>query len=108
MPVCSITQAVIITSSGSSNRIEGNRLTDEQVNDLYKKMRIKKFRTRDEQEVVGYLETLELVFSQSAEILIKESSILYLHRNMLKYNDKDARHQGQYKFGSNRVEASAG
>jgi len=100
-----LTQAVIITSSGSSNRIEGNRLTDEQVNDLYKKMRIKKFRTRDEQEVVGYLETLELVFSHYAEILIKESSILYLHCQMLKYSDKDARHKGQYKFGSNRVEA---
>jgi len=100
-----LTHAVIITSSGSSNRIEGNRLTDEQVNDLYRNMRIKKFRTRDEQEVVGYLETLALVFNNYAEILIKESSILYLHRNMLKYSDKDARHKGQYKFGSNRVEA---
>ncbi len=100
-----LTQAVIITSSGSSNRIEGNRLTDEEVNDLYRNMRIKKFKTRDEQEVAGYLETLALVFANYTDIPIKESSILYLHRNMLKYSDKDARHKGQYKFGSNRVEA---
>ena len=44
-----LTYAVIVTSTGSSNRIEGNRLTDEQVNDLYRNLRIKKFRTRDEQ-----------------------------------------------------------
>ena len=100
-----LTHAVIITSSGSSNRIEGNRLTDDEVNNLYKNLRIKKFRTRDEQEVAGYLETLALVFNNYAEILIKESSILYLHQNMLKYSDKDARHKGQYKLGSNRVEA---
>jgi len=100
-----LTYAVIVTSTGSSNRIEGNRLTDEQVNDLYRNLRIKKFRTRDEQEVAGYLETLALVFNNYAEIPIKESSILYLHHNMLKYSDKDARHKGQYKFGSNRVEA---
>ena len=100
-----LTHAVIITSSGSSNRIEGNRLTDDEVNNLYKNLRIKKFKTRDEQEVAGYLETLALVFNNYADIPITESSILYLHQNMLKYSDKDSRHKGQYKLGSNRVEA---
>ena len=56
------TQSVIVTSTGASNRIEGNRLSDEEVEKLYQNLRIKKFKTRDEQEVAGYLELLELVF----------------------------------------------
>jgi len=100
-----LTHSVIVTSTGSSNRIEGNRLTDIEVEVLYRNLRIKKFKTRDEQEVAGYLEMLELVFDSYREIPVKESSIRQLHRDMLKYSDKDARHKGQYKFGSNRVEA---
>jgi len=100
-----LTNAVIVTSTGSSNRIEGNRLNDEQIKNLYTNLRIKKFRSRDEQEVAGYLETLALVFDKYDDIPINESSILYLHHNILKYSDKDSRHKGQYKFGSNRVEA---
>jgi len=100
-----LTHSVIVTSTGASNRIEGNHLNDEQVEKLYKNLRIKKFKTRDEQEVAGYLEMLELVFENYSEIAIRESSILQFHHDMLKYSDKDSRHKGQYKFGPNRVEA---
>lgn len=100
-----LTHSVIVTSTGSSNRIEGNRLNDAEVESLYKNLRIRKFRTRDEQEVAGYLEMLERVFASYRDIPVKESSILQLHRDMLKHSDKDARHKGQYKFGPNRVEA---
>ncbi|GAB5537895.1 MAG: hypothetical protein Rubg2KO_41440 [Rubricoccaceae bacterium] len=54
-----LTQSVIVTSTGASNRIEGNRLSDDEVEALYRSMRIRKLRTRDEQEVAGYLEMLE-------------------------------------------------
>jgi Fic family protein len=100
-----LTHSVIVTSTGSSNRIEGNRLNDAEVEALYKNLRIRKFRTRDEQEVAGYLEMLELVFASYRHIPVRESSILQLHRDMLRHSDKDARHKGQYKFGPNRVEA---
>ena len=100
-----LTHSVIVTSTGASNRIEGNKLTDAQVEALYKNLRIRKFKTRDEQEVAGYLEMLELVFESYKDIPLKESMILQLHRDMLKYSDKDERHRGQYKFGPNRVEA---
>ena len=100
-----LTNSVIITSSGSSNRIEGNTLNDKEVENLYKNLRIKKFKTRDEQEVAGYLQCLETVFNSYESIPITESSILQLHQSMLKYCEKDERHRGQYKFGSNRVEA---
>jgi Fic family protein len=100
-----LTHSVIVTSTGASNRIEGNKLTDNEVEALYKNLRIRKFKTRDEQEVAGYLEMLELVFERHADIPLKESTILQFHRDMLKYSDKDERHRGQYKFGPNRVEA---
>lgn len=100
-----LTHSVIVTSTGASNRIEGNKLTDTQVEALYKNLRIRKFKTRDEQEVAGYLEMLELVFGSYKDISLKESTILQLHRDMLKYSNKDERHRGQYKFGPNRVEA---
>lgn len=100
-----LTHSVIVTSTGASNRIEGNKLTDIEVEALYKNLRIRKFRTRDEQEVAGYLEMLKLVFDSFSDIPLKESTILQLHRDMLKYSEKDERHRGQYKFGPNRVEA---
>lgn len=100
-----LTHSVIVTSTGASNRIEGNHLSDSDVEALYRKLRIKKFKTRDEQEVAGYLEVLELVLESFADIPVKESTILQLHGNMLKHSEKDARHKGNYKFGSNRVEA---
>jgi len=100
-----LTHSVIVTSTGSSNRIEGNRLNDAEVEALYRNLRIRKLRTRDEQEVAGYLEMLELVFGSYRDIPVKESSILQLHRDMLKYCEKDSRHKGHYKFGPNRVEA---
>lgn len=100
-----LTHSVIVTSTGSSNRIEGNRLTDQEVEDLYRNLHIKKFKTRDEQEIVGYLEVLEIVFKNYLDIPITEASLLTLHHAMLRYSNKDQHHKGSYKSGSNRVEA---
>jgi Fic family protein len=100
-----LTQSVIVTSTGASNRIEGNRLSDGDVESLYQQMHIKSFKTRDEQEVVGYLKGLENIFEHYADIPVKESFILQLHRDMLFFSDKDKGHKGCYKFGHNRVEA---
>lgn len=100
-----LTQSVIVTSTGASNRIEGNKLSDKEVEALYKSMRIRSFKTRDEQEVAGYLEALQIIFENHQEMPITESIILQLHGLMLACSDKDQRHKGQYKFGPNRVEA---
>jgi Fic family protein len=85
--------------------IEGNRLTDIEVEALYKNLHAKKFKTRDEQEIVGYLKCLELIFNSYNEISITEASILKLHQDMLNFSEKDDWHKGRYKFNSNRVEA---
>lgn len=100
-----LTRSVIVTSTGSSNRIEGNKLSDLEVENLYRNLRVKRFMTRDEQEIAGYLECLEIVFQDYSQMPITESSILALHDHMLSHSDKDVRHKGNYKFGSNRVEA---
>lgn len=100
-----LTQSLIITSTGASNRIEGNSLSDEQVEALYKNLRIKKFKTRDEQEVIGYIQAFELILEHFKEISLTESFILQLHQILLQESDKDAGHRGHYKIGSNRVEA---
>lgn len=100
-----LTQNVIITSTGASNRIEGNQLNDDEVEAIYHDMRIRRLKSRDEQEVVGYFEQLGFVFDNFEEIAITESNILLLHDRLLQHSEKDERHRGNYKFGSNRVEA---
>lgn len=100
-----LTHSVIVTSTGASNRIEGNRLSDEEVEALYRNLHIRRFKTRDEQEVAGYLEMLEHILESYADMPLSESLILQLHRDMLQYSDKDERQRGVYKFGPNRVEA---
>lgn len=100
-----LSQSVIITSTGASNRIEGNRLSDNEVEALYRNMHIRKFKTRDEQEVAGYLQMLELVLDSYGDMPLSESLILQLHKDTLQHSDKDQRQRGAYKFGSNRVEA---
>ena len=98
-------RSVIVTSSGASTRIEGARLTDEQVAKLLKGLKIQKIITRDEQEVAGYAELLTNVFDSYKKLKLSESTVKHFHSELLKYSEKDTRHRGGYKFGSNRVEA---
>ena len=51
-----------IESVGSSTRIEGARLSDAQVETLLSNLTSTSFKTRDEQEVAGYAEAMDLVF----------------------------------------------
>ena len=97
--------SVLITSSGSSTRIEGSKLSDEQVENLYRNLRIKKFKNRDGQEVAGYLELLKKVFDSWENLKFSESLIKGFHKEIMKYSEKDKGHKGNYKSGSNRVEA---
>jgi hypothetical protein len=46
---------------GASNRIEGNKMTNEEIDVLLKKIDITKLTDRDSQEVVGYFDTLDIV-----------------------------------------------
>ena len=94
-----------IESIGSSTRIEGSKLSDREVEKLLSTLEIKSFETRDEQEVAGYAELMDLVFSSWQDIPFNENHIKQLHQTLLRHSEKDERHRGQYKTNSNSVAA---
>jgi hypothetical protein len=57
-----------IESIGSSTRIEGSKLSDREVERVLARLEIKKFATRDEQEVAGYADVMETVFHAWSDI----------------------------------------
>lgn len=94
-----------IESIGSSTRIEGSKLTDREVEKLLSNLAIKTFETRDEQEVAGYAELMDLVFNSWRDIPFNENHVKQLHQILLSHSEKDSRHRGQYKTHSNSVAA---
>ncbi|MES9988378.1 MAG: DUF977 family protein [Candidatus Thiodiazotropha endolucinida] len=92
-----------IESIGSSTRIEGSKLSDREVDQLLRNIEIKKFDTRDEQEVAGYAEVMETIFAHADDIDLTENHIKQLHRDLLAYSTKDERHRGEYKTNTNHV-----
>jgi len=94
-----------IESIGSSTRIEGSRLSDQAVERLLSNLQIKKFDTRDEQEVAGYAEVMSALFLHYPDIPLSENYIKQFHRDLLKYSEKDEWHRGEYKKNNNHVEA---
>lgn len=94
-----------IESIGSSTRIEGSKLSDREVGHLLSRLEIKKFETRDEQEVAGYAEVMETIFQSWQDIPVTENHIKQLHRDLLRYSNKDERHRGEYKTLRNDVGA---
>ena len=98
-------QVATIESIGSSTRIEGSQLSDREVERLLSALEIKAFATRDEEEVAGYAEVMETVFDAWSDIPITENHIQQLHRDLLRYSQKDDRHRGHYKTLPNSVAA---
>lgn len=94
-----------IESIGSSTRIEGSKLSDRDVERLLTNLAIKQFETRDEQEVAGYAELMDLMFQAWKDIPFNENHIKQLHQILLQYSQKDERHRGHYKTSSNSVAA---
>lgn len=94
-----------IESIGSSTRIEGSKLNDRDVERLLSNIAIKQFETRDEQEVAGYAESMDLMFRAWEDIPFNENHIKQLHQILLQYSQKDERRRGHYKTSSNSVAA---
>ena len=68
-------RSILITSTGASTRIEGSKLSDEDVEKLMRGIDIQKFTNRDKQEVKGYYELLENVFNSWKHLQLTESTI---------------------------------
>ncbi|MFA6340860.1 MAG: Fic family protein [Candidatus Paceibacterota bacterium] len=101
--ITNLRKSTLITSAGSSTRIEGARLPDDEVEKIMRGLAISKFADRDSQEVQGYLETLQNVFDSYQTMPLRESVIASLHNQLLKYSNKDDLHRGDYKKKENAV-----
>ena len=94
-----------IESIGSSTRIEGGKLSDADVERLLANLDIKTFQSRDEQEVAGYAQVMEMLFASYEAIDLTENHIMQLHRDLLAFSEKDERHRSAYKTLANHVSA---
>ena len=95
-----------VRSVGASTRIEGSKMTDDEVEVLLKNIEITKLEDRDAQEVVGYFEVLDIISEAYQDINISENSLKNLHNILMKHSTKDDWHKGDYKQHSNAVEAT--
>ena len=94
-----------IASVGSSTRIEGAHLSDIEVEQILSRLEKRQFQSRDEEEVGGYAEAMNLVFDSFEDIPVTENYVKQLHSILLRYSSKDQKHKGEYKKLSNNVEA---
>lgn len=96
-------RSTLVTSTGASTRIEGARLSDEDIEKMMRGIGIQKFVDRDRQEVQGYYELLANLFDSWKSVSFSESAIKHLHQELLKYVEKDQTHCGDYKTRENKV-----
>ncbi len=101
----SLKKIATIESIASSTRIEGVKLSDAEVKLLLSGLDINSFKNRDEEEVAGYAEAMNLIFESNTEMPFSENLIKQLHQMLLKFSSKDVRHRGEYKKLNNHVEA---
>jgi Fic family protein len=93
----SLRRIATIESVGSSTRIEGAKLSDAEVEKLLAGLQTKTFASRDEQEVAGYADAMDMIFEGYEAITSTESHIGQLRGVLLKYSAKDQDHRGHYK-----------
>ena len=101
----SLKQVATMESIGSSTRIKGAKLSDEEVERLLSNAGIQQFKSWDEEEVAGYAAVMNRIFESHADISLTESHIKQLHRELLQFSNKDSWYRGNYKKSANHIEA---
>jgi len=94
---------VIITSTGASTRIEGAKMTDEEIARFLRGLKVKAPKSRDEQEVAGYADLIGRIFDNYKTIKLTENWILQFHSILLQFSEKDKIHKGKFKSVDNTV-----
>jgi len=94
---------VIITSTGSSTRIEGSKMNDQQIAQFLRGLKSKSPKNRDEEEVAGYADLLGRIFDSYETMKLTEGWILQFHEILLHFSEKDINHKGKYKRTNNTV-----
>ncbi|CAN5422053.1 hypothetical protein BH09BAC5_BH09BAC5_05300 [soil metagenome] len=93
-----------VESTGSSTRIEGSHMTDDEVRTFLFDLKIEKLEERDQQEVKGYFHVLDIISEAYNDIEISEAGLKSLHNELLRFSEKDEWHKGNYKQHANSVE----
>lgn len=96
-------RSVLITSTGASTRIEGSRMSDEEVARLIRGLKSAPPKGRDAEEVAGYADLLGRIFDHWQTLKITEGQILHFHKILLNFSEKDKAHKGAYKTTDNKV-----
>lgn len=94
---------VIITSTGASTRIEGSKMTDEEIARFLRGLKTRPPKSRDEQEVAGYADLIGRIFDNWKTITLSENWIQTFHEILLQFSEKDEAHKGKYKDSPNTV-----
>ncbi|MFC1771607.1 Fic family protein [Candidatus Margulisiibacteriota bacterium] len=94
-----------IESVASSTRIEGSKLSDAEVEKLLFGLETHSLKSRDEEEVVGYSDLMNIIFESYSSIPLTENHIKQLHSILLQHSSKDIKHRGKYKTLPNDVQA---
>lgn len=96
-------RSVIITSTGASTRIEGARMSDEEVARLIRGLKTKPPKGRDAEEVAGYADLLGRIFDNYKTLKLTEGQIWQFHEILLHFSSKDQLEKGKYKSSDNIV-----
>lgn len=89
-----------IQSSEYSNKIEGIRTTDDRIKKIINEKVEPK--NRNEEEIAGYRDVLQLIHENYENISITPNMILQLHKNLYKYSAVSS--GGKYKYSDNVIE----
>ena len=95
-----LTEIAKIQSTESSNRIEGIITTNSRLKQLVADKTTPK--NRDEEEILGYRNVLNLVHENYDMIPVRSSYILQMHRDLLKYTNHS--YGGQFKTTPNEID----
>ena len=95
-----------VQSVGASTRIEGSKMTNDEVRALiFENLKIDKLEERDQQEVVGYFQALDVIAESYQDIRVSEGDVKNIHNLLMKHSEKDQWHKGDYKQQPNSVDA---
>ncbi len=96
----------IITSAGSSTRIEGATLSDAEIQKKLVGLQIQNIQDRDDAEVAGYIDCKKYIFDMFQDLPISEHTIRSLHQMMMTYLSENIfpfAQRGTYKNVTNSV-----
>jgi Fic family protein len=92
----------MIRSAGSSCRIEGAQMSNQEIAELMEYRQDMDLRTQDQQDVAGYLDVLQEISAHHTSWELSRRTILELHLRLLRHSPRDARHRGTFSSQNTR------